>query len=254
MPSYGRETLNSVGRSIQVSADGSPEAKAGGVTVDWTTIAASGADATFLDEDFVATGEKFIRYGQILCKITASGLYGPYDSGASDGRQTITRGDCYIVNESMHMNSPHSDHPAVIDGGRIWRNRLIVGIYGGTNEVQTVTLGAGNTGGTFTITYSGQTTSALAYNATAADVKAALIALSNIHVGDVEVTQSGLVYTITFQGSLQGTNVAAVTTTPSLTGGANTAVVATATAGAASAGPSVANFEAAFPRITYVPE
>lgn len=54
---------------------------------------------------------------------------------------------------------------------------------GGTNEVQSVTITGGPTGGTFTLTYSGQTTGAIAYNATAAAVQAALGALSNIGTG-----------------------------------------------------------------------
>jgi predicted CXXCH cytochrome family protein len=48
---------------------------------------------------------------------------------------------------------------------------------GGT---QTVTLNGAPTGGTFTLTFKGQTTSALAYNATAAQVQAALVALSTV--------------------------------------------------------------------------
>src|SRR5436853_3648613 len=58
----------------------------------------------------------------------------------------------------------------------------------GNDEVQTVTLGAGNTGGTFTITFGAQTTSALAFNATAAQVQTALEALSSIGLNNVLVT------------------------------------------------------------------
>src|SRR3954465_8763162 len=50
----------------------------------------------------------------------------------------------------------------------------------GTNEVQTITVTGTPTGGTFTLTYSTQTTAAIAYNATAAAVQTALEALSNI--------------------------------------------------------------------------
>jgi len=256
MGTYGRETLPDVGKGIQVSADGRPEAKAGGVTIDWSTVAASTADRVYLEGDLVTSGEKFLRFGQIVCKIAASDYYGPFDSGASDGRQTLTKGDCYILNESVHENSPHSSHPPAIFGGVVWKKRLLVqgvdegGV--GSSEAQTITLGAGNTGGTFTITYSGQTTAAIAYNASAADVQTALENLSNLAPGDVIVTKSGLVYTIQFGGTLENTNVAAVTTTPSLTGGANTATVATTIAGVD--GPTLANFNAAFPRIAFVPE
>lgn len=101
----------------------------------------------------------------------------------------------------------------------------------GTDEKQTVTIDA--TGGTFTITFGGQTTTALAWNASAATVQAALEALSTIGTNNILVTLASLVYTLTFRNALGRTNVAAVTTTPSLTGGAGTATVATSTAGSA---------------------
>lgn len=90
-----------------------------------------------------------------------------------------------------------------------------------TNEVQTVTIGHSPTGGTFTLTYSGQTTSGIAYNASAATVQAALEALSNISVGDVAVTgNAGGPWAVKFTGALAGTDVALMTASAaSLTGG-----------------------------------
>jgi hypothetical protein len=104
---------------------------------------------------------------------------------------------------------------------------------GGTDEVQHLAIDA--TGGTYTLTYAGQTTAAIAYNANAAAVQAALVALSNLAPGDVVVTggpgaSADLV--ITFGGTLAKRNVAAITTNAaSLTGGAGTATITTATAG-----------------------
>lgn len=73
----------------------------------------------------------------------------------------------------------------------------------GANEVQRVTLLNNPTGGTFTLTFSGQTTAAIAYNAATSAVVSALEALSNIGVGDVGVTgNAGGPYTITFQAAL----------------------------------------------------
>ena len=101
----------------------------------------------------------------------------------------------------------------------------------GANEVQTVTITGSPTGGNFTLTYGGATTSNIAYNASAATVKAALIALSSIEEGNVDVTGSnGGPYTVTFTG---GNNVAQMTASGAgLTGGTSPSVtVATATAG-----------------------
>jgi len=102
------------------------------------------------------------------------------------------------------------------------------------SEVQTITVDA--TGGTYTITWNGQTTGNIAFDATAATVQAALEALSNISAGDVTVTggpgDSGgtTPYTLTWLSSLG--NVAAPTTDPALlTGGGGTAAVATTRAG-----------------------
>ncbi len=104
----------------------------------------------------------------------------------------------------------------------------------GSDEVQTVTITGSPTGGTFTLTYSGQTTAAIAYNATAATVKSALADLSNLHAEDITVTGSaGGPYVVTFGGGeVDGANVAPMTATGSLTGGTAPAVgVATTTAG-----------------------
>jgi trimeric autotransporter adhesin len=85
-------------------------------------------------------------------------------------------------------------------------------IGSGTNEIQVITLGGSPTGGTFTLTYSGQTTGNIAYNADAATVDAALEALSNIGAGDVGVTGSaGGPWTVEFTGALAATDVALLT-------------------------------------------
>jgi hypothetical protein len=103
----------------------------------------------------------------------------------------------------------------------------------GTSEVQTATIGGTPTGGTFTLTLAGQTTTAIAFNATAATVQAALAALSNVGTGNVTVTGSaGGPYTITFGGVLAAEDIPALTHTDSLTGGSSPAVtIATSTAG-----------------------
>lgn len=111
-------------------------------------------------------------------------------------------------------------------------SKLTNGLYGPytvSNEVQTVTEG-GSGLTSFTLTYSGQTTASLAAAATAAQVQAALEALSNIGAGNVTVTgNAGGPYTVTFKGTLAGTDVAQMSATP--TGGTGTVTVTTATAG-----------------------
>lgn len=95
------------------------------------------------------------------------------------------------------------------------------------NEKQTISITGSPTGGTFTLTYAGQTTAAIAYNASAAAVKSALEALSNIAVGDVVCTGGafpGTAVVVEFTGDLANTNVAMITSTSSLTGGSTPAI------------------------------
>ncbi|MCM6778030.1 hypothetical protein NDR87_30955 [Nocardia sp. CDC159] len=71
----------------------------------------------------------------------------------------------------------------------------------------TVTIGGSPTGGTWTLTYAGQTTSGIAYNAAAAAVQSALEALSTIGSGNATVTgSSGGPYTVVIDtpGTLTG--------------------------------------------------
>ena len=88
------------------------------------------------------------------------------------------------------------------------------------NEVQKVELPGTPSSGTFTLTYSGQTTAALPYNATAAQVQTALRAISSINGANVSVTGIGGVegisggpYTVTFIGTLAGAPLADMTGT-----------------------------------------
>lgn len=120
--------------------------------------------------------------------------------------------------------------------------------YGGLSEVQTVTIGGGATGGTFTISFDGQTTAAIAFAASAATVQAALEAISNVDPGDIVVTGSGP-YTLTFGGQYTGKNVPQVTASAaSLTGGTPTITPATSQAGGSSvAGADVLDGFTAYP-------
>lgn len=113
---------------------------------------------------------------------------------------------------------------------RITWHETATALSGGVNELQQIISDA--TGGTFTITYSAQTTSALAFNVTALAMQTALEALSNLAPGDVLVTGSAGNWVIEFRGTLAATNVAQVTLgVGSLTGG--TAVALTQRQGAA---------------------
>jgi hypothetical protein len=96
-----------------------------------------------------------------------------------------------------------------------------------SNEKQQVVVDA--TAGNFTLTFSGQTTGNIAFDANAAAVQSALEALSNIAPGDVVVTSPVAgTWVIEFRGAYLATNVPVLTGTDvDLTGGADTITITT---------------------------
>jgi hypothetical protein len=107
-----------------------------------------------------------------------------------------------------------------------------------TNEVQTLTPSGTISGGTYRLTFESQQCAALAFNANAPAIQAALEALSTVGEGNVRVTggpiSSGVV-TIEFIGDLANMDVGAITVQSSLTGSTPAVAVAEATKG--SGGP-----------------
>jgi len=110
----------------------------------------------------------------------------------------------------------------------------------GTNEEQTVAITGSPTGGHYHMSYGGQTTGDISYDATAADVQSALESLSTIGTGNVTCTggpspDSDIV--VEFTGDLGGSNVDLMTIDASgLTGGTSPAgSVAETAAGSTSA-------------------
>lgn len=95
-----------------------------------------------------------------------------------------------------------------------------------SNEVQTVTITGNPTGGTFTLTFGGQTTTGIPYNAPAAVVQSALGGLSTVGAGNVAVSGSASgPYVVTFGGTLAGAAQPLITASGTgLTGGSSPAV------------------------------
>lgn len=264
---YGYSEVQKVGGGIQVLANAKDvNWKVGGVTIYWGSVTAEAADreirpagetinTNFLSsnspaDDYVYAGEKFIRYGTVLCRIdggTETGHFAPYGSTSIGGGALLkTRGNMYVCNLSIHDGDVASAHArGVFEGGTVWKYRLLANL----SNVQTIVINA--TGGTFTISYKGQTTTALAFNASAAAVDTALELLSTIGTGNVTVTLSGSTYTITLASAL-GVTALFTTNAASLTGGSQTAVVAAAAD--TTAGPTQAELDAAFPGLRYVTE
>lgn len=192
--------------------------------------------------------------GVRLTKLDATGapLVGSQSSYKSDALIQIQLGLEYEDGEEitqrngsgnlcMYYRAPDTLKQGTIEGMQVCTpdpniKQFVIGgdliSEAGTAEVQTVTITGGPTGGTFTLTYAGQTTAGIAYNANAAAVQSALEALSNVTPGDLVVTGTGP-YTVTFNVSLG--DVAQMTASGAgLTGGTTPdATVATTTPGVA---------------------
>lgn len=243
----GQTTLsNNAVNPTRVSADGNPQYKPGGITIDWSTVTAASGDQTLPDGSTIKDGQKYLRYGQILCRIgvaevqtvtftggptsgsvvltlpavgdepaqtvtaafgasaasvqtsfqalsrigaggatvgrtgagsagdpyiytitfnkslpnpplltqtntfaggttptatialgtssgTNVGYFGPYDPSATDGRATLARGECYILDETVlqygagtAMLSGATEHyGSAVEGGLLWRDRVL---------------------------------------------------------------------------------------------------------------------------------
>jgi len=130
---------------------------------------------------------------------------------------------------SVYQSSGSSTHRITVD---------VVDEVAAVNEQQTVTLTGTPTGGTFTLTFDGQTTGTIVYNASSGTLDTALEALSNIGASDLTVSGSaGGPWVVTFGGSLAATDVALMTgNAGSLTGG--TAQTLTVDEETASSGPN----------------
>jgi len=73
MSTFGRQVLSKTGRDVMVLADlQDAQFKVGGITIDWSLFAAAGSDATLPDQTPIKTGDKYIRFGQVLCRVSQS--------------------------------------------------------------------------------------------------------------------------------------------------------------------------------------
>lgn len=113
-------------------------------------------------------------------------------------------------------------------------NKLDRALYGGknagANAVQTVTLTGSPTGGTFTLSYGGQTTSGIAFDATTSTVQTAFTGLSTVGSGNATVSGSAGAYVVTFASALAARNVLDIIANgSSLTGGTVPSVAVTTT-------------------------
>jgi hypothetical protein len=168
---------------------------------------------------------------------------------AEEDAAFLDRGRKRLQRLTFGLVLPADVEQAILEIDGVSRVLVIDNYVAGTNELQDITVTLA-TGGSFTATYSGQTTGAIQWNAAAGAVQTALESLSNIDVGDVIATGGPLMTApvrIEFTGLLARTNVAAMTVTSSLTGAGSQAVAVT------TARSGIASTPAAAASLTVVP-
>jgi hypothetical protein len=196
-----------------------PSAQTCTLTLDGENTAAVSANSTAAQMQTAIANLTNVDF----CTVTKSGAVFTVEFVFVDG----------LADQSQMTASAYSS-----GGGSMHNLELNLGaIVTRVDEQQTVTLTGTATGGTFTLTFNGQTTGAIAWNATASTLQTALVALSNIDPADVTVTGSaGGPWTVTFTGQYAGVNVPNMTATSSLTGSSGQSLTVTNTT--ASTGPN----------------
>ena len=166
---------------------------------------------------FLESEPQITAYAPIDIKNADIYLRDGYDNGSSSPTTTFIEpeGESTILLTGMATVVPD---PAVTTGvsvkfGSDDTEYTVTSRTGGagTNEVQTIHIDDDVDGGNFTLTYSGQTTGNIAWNAAANVVEAAFEALSTVGLGNGTVTGASPTWTVTFTGDLAATAVSAIT-------------------------------------------
>lgn len=123
-----------IGGATRLSADGYATWMDGGVTIAWELVTAVTVVTTLPDGTVISPGQKYIDMGAVMVKITSgasAGKYAPADTTATDGRQTLTRGDVGLMDDVMIQHQAgifnmviNTEITGLIIGGLVWRQRI----------------------------------------------------------------------------------------------------------------------------------
>lgn len=135
----------------------------------------------------------------------------------------ITGTHISMSNEAMTNSGDNATFNTTNEAHEAWDSTQSFTVQTEYDDVQTVTISGSPTGGTFTLTFGGQTTSGIAYNAAASAVQSALQALSSIGSGNATVSgPNGGPWIVDFTGTLGYASQTLMTANSSgLTGGSS---------------------------------
>ena len=150
-------------------------------------------DGTFTGDVSVQSGALRVQHDTALGRNSSGTEDDPTTQTYTPSQTTVQPGGTLQLDQTIAGNSG-----GFAAGTQIWDERLV--LSGAAQQVQ-----VSGSAGTFSLTFQGQTTSQLNFNATAAQMQAALNALPLIN-GAATVTKKGSVYTVTFGGALATAN------------------------------------------------
>ena len=187
------------------------------LTITENTTLAHLIDA--INEHYDGTAVARLENGQIVLTDTTSGISGLEMSLSFSGDATLDLPTMAVSTEGGGTSESLASLGSASFIQTQNANNAKVKIDGfpseTTDEIQTLSITGGTpTTGTFRLTLNGQTTGAIAYNASAAAIQAALEALSGIEAGDVVVTGSDLPagdIAVEFAGNLAGMDITKMT-------------------------------------------
>jgi len=148
------------------------------------------------------------------------------DSAAFDNAQSGTL-DVSEFTSGTHYDATSKVMPAGVALAKVGG---VLVPYAPAAEAQTIQVTGTPTGGDFKLSVNGEVTAAIAFDANAAAVQAAIVALPSFAAGDVTVTGT-TTKTITFGGAYAGVNVPTILLADNdLTGGSSPSVAIATTA------------------------
>lgn len=208
----------------------------------WTSAAISQDPALYTDISYVFAG----LFGPPTITNPSSGVYlhewDPLNyTGLTPKTYTVENGGFVRARKFAYglvtdVSMEGTREGVTLSGAMIGQKETIgITLSAGTAEVQTLSKTGTVSGGTFTLTFMGETTATIAYNAANSAVQSALEALPNIAPGDITLGGGPVnttPVTITFGGQYASADVPLIISdSTSLTGGGTYGVVQT-TAGA----------------------
>lgn len=137
---FGQTTLGTTGLDLTARTNPALDNhnKPGGLTLAWELFPTNGGGATSKGGASIPAGVKYCDVGDILAKATSGtyiNKYGPADTTATDGRQTVdgtTRGERFINDRLILETDAHSTQVGdAFEHGEVFKGRLTMG---GTNQ------------------------------------------------------------------------------------------------------------------------